>query len=83
MPTISIYLPDEDVAKLERMEKLENRNTSNMVSTLVKEGFVKRFVVVVKQSVMPGPADAINNPIILDVTDRDDGPEYADLVPVA
>lgn len=81
MPTISIYLSEEDAAKLDRMAELENRSASNMVSTLVKDGFAKRFVVVLKQAEMPGPADAVDKPLMVDVSMLgDDGPEATELV---
>ena len=42
MPTISIYLSDEDIQQLEEMGKAENRNNSNLISTLIRNAY-KRF----------------------------------------
>ena len=46
MPTISIYLPDEDVARLNKIATDETRSASNAVSVLVREGYFKRYAVV-------------------------------------
>ena len=63
MPKISIYLPDEDNEKLERMAETENRSVSNMVATLVKDGFFRR-VVVKSVDALPPPEGAQIVPVI-------------------
>lgn len=61
MPKISIYLPDEDSEKLERMATTENRSVSNMVATLVQDGFVRRII---KIEELPRPEGAQAVPVI-------------------
>jgi hypothetical protein len=57
MPTISIYLPDDDAARLNKIAADENRSASNAVATLVREGYFKRYAVQ-GVSTLPAPAGA-------------------------
>ena len=59
MPTISVYLPDEDATILDQMAKKENRSVSNMVATLIKTSYQ-----VVGVTELPRPADAQPVPVV-------------------
>jgi hypothetical protein len=73
MPTIAIYLPDIEKDALHRMAADENRSVSNMVSTLVREGVDRRYVVESVET-LPRPVGAKAVPV---VTLRDAGQEGA------
>ena len=63
MPTIAIYLPDNEKDALNRMAAEENRSVSNMVSTLVREGAGRRYVVESVET-LPRPAGAKAVPVV-------------------
>ena len=77
MPRISIYLPDDDEARLAKIAIDENRSVSNAVATLVREGYFRRYSVQ-KISSLPAPAGAVAVPVV-EVVEQPNDPIYDEL----